>query len=1195
MSCLLALLLVASTFMGVFTVNVQAHSIVVDGDPTDWLADSSGQSENTGMYYSTGEYVWVDAMGDDIGDGDYQYPTDPFFLPGMVDIREFRVTYDDSRIYFLIKLGNITNAWNAPEGFCSILATIHIDQDRIPASGQEWAAQSMDSKFDSSCWWEYVIVLHGFGSWIMDSGWNTVGWTGNGMQVAGSVDNNCIEVAVDYSVIGSFVGQTWRFMVEVGFEEYANFREVQEMVGGWAPGGGVPTGDNDWVESDAFDACFYESTAGQVADWSDYDQSAGTPTIFCNTGEGYADISSTDIPFIREVSRPIQLTTDSHYDRDQSFFISSDGTYWLFFTRGRGDPSAPGYNPDSDFYDIYYLKSTDEGASWIEYSMPDFVNDPYGQREVAAFEDSGGKIWVFFTDAFYGDPYGTPTHGIYYTTTTDGGSTWSSVQQVPGITGVHIDALEAFGKIWVFYEDGAIIYCVSFDGTSWSAPTQISESGKHGGIPKAMLDNYGVLNVVWCGWTEGGIYRSTSTDGVSWSTPQLILTSSYIACDPVLVQDSDGTYWLFWAPWDSATDSQWLEAVYSPDGVTWSSSIHVTSGGYDGNYWWDMWPEAYITSDGDMLLFYTSEVASGSYVKGDGNIWMYKIDWDLKNPHYEFIQNAINAANPGDTIIVHEGTYAEQIIIDKELTIEGQGDTTIIKPSAADSFTLFSRKAGGSDNTAAIVVVNANATIKNLKIDGSEIGSVPSGATMFVGILYRGVNGTIDSVTIDGINITNGNAIYLSSMGNNVNVEVKGCTILNFYKNGITANYEGLTVNIHDNNIIGSGPRADVAQNGIQIGFGATGSVMKNTVSNIAYTGEDYEAVGILFVDSNGTAIDNTVTNCQAGIVAQAGWYPPVTCNVIIENNTIDATDLTGLSYIVGTGAVTWDDDAAINVTIKNNDLTGAGYGEGVSIGSEWATGTVNAIIKGNDISNWGDGVWIGPTSNEIKINFNNIEGNVEYGVYNGITVTVDARFNWWGDASGPSGMGLGAGDAISENVTYSPWLGYPYGTVPMTYHVDPTGKIQDAINAASPGDTIKVHEGTYTEQLIINKSLTLIGDPMPKIVAPDTRATFTIPESSATFDPIIFAYGSLTGTETISVTIEGFEIDGGNKAASGYRFVGILYRNVKPGAISNNVLHSLYPPSGKGSGPETVGILIYGDSEVEIYQNKIRDFSSSE
>jgi len=234
----------------------QGYSISVDGDPSDWLADTSGQPENSGEFYSTGEYVWVDAIGDDVGDGDYQYPTDPFFLPGMVDIREFRVTYDDSRIYFLIKLGNVTNAWSAPEGFCGILVTIHIDEDRVPSSGQEWAAQSMDSKFDSSCWWEYVIVLHGFGSWIMDSGWNTVGWTGNGMQVAGSVDNDCIEVAVDYSVIGSFAGQTWRFMVEAGFEEYSSFREVQESAEAMVPGGGVPAGDNDWVESDAFDACF---------------------------------------------------------------------------------------------------------------------------------------------------------------------------------------------------------------------------------------------------------------------------------------------------------------------------------------------------------------------------------------------------------------------------------------------------------------------------------------------------------------------------------------------------------------------------------------------------------------------------------------------------------------------------------------------------------------------------------------------------------------------------------------------------------------------------------------------------------------------------------------------------------------------------------------------------------------------------
>jgi len=152
---------------------------------------------------------------------------------------------------------------------------------------------------------------------------------------------------------------------------------------------------------------------------------------------------------------------------------------------------------------------------------------------------------------------------------------------------------------------------------------------------------------------------------------------------------------------------------------------------------------------------------------------------------------------------------------------------------------------------------------------------------------------------------------------------------------------------------------------------------------------------------------------------------------------------------------------------------------------------------------------------------------------------------------------------------------------------------IQEGIDAVAAAGTVKVYEGTYTEQLIISKDLTLIGDPRPKIVAPDVRSTFTIAESGATWDPIVFAYGSLTGSETISVTIEGFEIDGGNKAAaSPIRFVAILCRNVKPGVISDNIIHSMYPPSGKGSGPQTFGILVYGDSDVTISHNEIKDFS---
>ena len=42
----------------------------------------------------------------------------------------------------------------------------------------------------------------------------------------------------------------------------------------------------------------------------------------------------------------------------------------------------------------------------------------------------------------------------------------------------------------------------------------------------------------------------------------------------------------------------------------------------------------------------------------------------------------------------------------------------------------------------------------------------------------------------------------------------------------------------------------------------------------------------------------------------------------------------------------------------------------------------------------------------------------------NGRIALVDARNNWWGDASGPGGSGGGSGNAISTQVLYDPWLG---------------------------------------------------------------------------------------------------------------------------------------------------------------------------
>jgi len=52
--------------------------------------------------------------------------------------------------------------------------------------------------------------------------------------------------------------------------------------------------------------------------------------------------------------------------------------------------------------------------------------------------------------------------------------------------------------------------------------------------------------------------------------------------------------------------------------------------------------------------------------------------------HYPTIQDAIDAANPRDVIVVSEGTYYECLIIDKSVTLTGQGNNTIIDGGESD-------------------------------------------------------------------------------------------------------------------------------------------------------------------------------------------------------------------------------------------------------------------------------------------------------------------------------------------------------------------------------------------------------------------------------------------------------------------------------------------------------------------------------
>ncbi|MHB1361703.1 MAG: OmpL47-type beta-barrel domain-containing protein, partial [Thermoleophilia bacterium] len=149
-----------------------------------------------------------------------------------------------------------------------------------------------------------------------------------------------------------------------------------------------------------------------------------------------------------------------------------------------------------------------------------------------------------------------------------------------------------------------------------------------------------------------------------------------------------------------------------------------------------------------------------------------------------------------------------------------------------------------------------------------------------------------------------------------------------------------------------------------------------------------------------------------------------------------------------------------------------------------------------------------------------------------------NAEGNWWGSASGP-----GAGSAVSANVDYSPWLEATPGTIPMIWGTN--SSIQGAIDAASPGDSINVAAGTYSEAVTVNKSVHLTG---AGIVSTIIQAPPTLPVASDINSVVVTVVGSGVNAE-----ISGFTIAGPGPSGCGSIKAAIFVRGSADANIHNN------------------------------------------
>ncbi len=263
-------------------------------------------------------------------------------------------------------------------------------------------------------------------------------------------------------------------------------------------------------------------------------------------------------------------------------------------------------------------------------------------------------------------------------------------------------------------------------------------------------------------------------------------------------------------------------------------------------------------------------------------------------------------------------------------------------------------------NPSGTVSGNVDATSCNIGVYYDHGTGTVSNANVH-GANYFGivVNGDVNNVSVDikeskihdiGETPLNGTqhgvAIYYRGAGaGSADGKIWNNTISNYQKGGVVTNFSGTHVSINDNTVAGQGSVAYIAQNGIQVGYGADASVMRNTVTGNSYTGNSTVSGGIIVVGGPGYGeaytvgtqiVGNTVVNNDVGIfltdIAADGSAPATATNVKVINNTISDSAVTN-GYIYQAGV----SDVGNNDKIINNKISGAGYDPATLPGSTFA------------------------------------------------------------------------------------------------------------------------------------------------------------------------------------------------------------------------------------------------------------------
>lgn len=394
---------------------------------------------------------------------------------------------------------------------------------------------------------------------------------------------------------------------------------------------------------------------------------------------------------------------------------------------------------------------------------------------------------------------------------------------------------------------------------------------------------------------------------------------------------------------------------------------------------------------------------------------------------YPTIQAAVNAASPGDTIVIAAGVYSEHVAVSTDsLTIKGVNRDTVIIDATQ---TPPARLPGIWLNSVNGCKV-CSLTIRNAAL-GYVSGDV--GDQQYAILLSDS-----DYNVIQNVRTLNSGAYEIFLWDDSDSNTVQDC-ILDGFRDATYHSLDGIfssggSVDEGGRDLINNGNvfKCNTISNvvfGISLTASDSSQILCNTVhakASTYWTLNGFFSYGVnLFASSDNEVRDNTIDTPIIGVrmrdplAGDSYVYAGPPDNNLVTGNAINLSALVALSGVNIRGGS--------NNDISRNAISGTGIASSAGIRLDLSVDnpTTGNSIFGNDIHDNLIGILNSTGANSAH--YNNIHGNTVFGISNLDALnTFDAENNWWGAATGPGPVGPGTGDNVSLFVDFTPFLTAP-------------------------------------------------------------------------------------------------------------------------------------------------------------------------